>query len=142
MADQHHDTVTQEAQPETGAPEVPTPPRPPKPSDIADLLERVFLMGIGAASITKDRFDELTSEMVERGRVSQSEARKVADWMSETAHRQAAAVERNVGMESRDAVREAGVATKKDIEALQEQILEIKSMIASSRGGASSGSSD
>ncbi len=130
----------QEREPEgtasSGAPTPPTPPTPPRPSDIANLMERVFLMGIGAASITREKIEEFSDELVERGRISQGDAKKVADWMSEQAAKQANAVERTMRSESAVVVSQTGAATKKDIDGLQEQIVELKAMIASMRGGA------
>lgn len=136
MADENtNDTGTQAGAPEPPkAPGVPNVPPPPRPSEVAGLIERVFLMGIGAASITKEKFDDFSNELVERGKVSKSDAKKVTDWMSQQAKGQAEAAERNVTRETEKAIEEAGVATKKDIETLQEQILEIKAMIAGSRG--------
>jgi polyhydroxyalkanoate synthesis regulator phasin len=136
-----------ESAPETApkAPEPPTAegrkmPSPPKPSELAELMEKVFMMGVGAASLTKEKFDALADELVERGKVSRGEAKEVADWMSTQAKQQAKAVETTFSRTTDSAVSEAGVATKKDIEALQEQVLELKAMIASSRGV--SGSAD
>lgn len=138
------DENTNETTAQTGAPEppkgptMPNVPSPPRPSEIAGLLEKVFLMGVGAASLTKEKFDDFTSELVERGKVSQGDAKQVTDWMSEQARTQAAAVEKNMTTQTEKAIQEAGVATKKDIETLQEQILELKAMLASSRGASGS----
>ena len=42
--------------------------------DVAGLVERAFLMGLGVLEITRERVNTLTSDLVERGQMSQSEA--------------------------------------------------------------------
>jgi hypothetical protein len=37
---------------------------------IRDLIERTFLVGMGAAALTKDRVQELVAEFVRRGQLS------------------------------------------------------------------------
>lgn len=140
MSDEVNDTAADAAtEPEaaagasTGA-QGPSIPSPPRPSEIASLTEKVFMMGLGAASLTKEKFDSLADELVERGKVSTGEAREVADWMSRQASKQAEAVESGFARTTDGAMSTAGMATKKDVEELREQIIELKAMLASSRG--------
>ena len=49
------------------------------PFDPAALMENAFLMGIGVMEVTKDKVQGLTDELVEKGRMSDSEAKKVAE---------------------------------------------------------------
>ena len=58
------------------------------PSSAREAAERLFLAGVGVAALTKDRVDELVDALVQKGSLSQTEARGVVDelvgrWRSE-----------------------------------------------------------
>ena len=98
--------------------------------DVAGLVERAFLMGLGVLEITRERVNTMTSDLVERGQMSQSEAKKVADRMSEMASEQQETVRKTVDKETDRFLKASGVATREDVDALKAQIAELKSMIA------------
>ena len=100
-------------------------------TDVAGLVERAFLMGLGVMELTKDRVNNLTKELEERGKMSDSEAKKVADRISEMASEQQESVRKSVDKESDKLLHATGVATKEDVEALREEIAELKALIAS-----------
>ena len=136
MSDEVNDTAADATGPEPAAgASGPSIPSPPRPSEIESLTEKVFMMGLGAASLTKEKFDALADELVERGKVSKGEAREVADWMSRQVNKQAEAAEQGFARTTDGAMSTAGMATKKDVDELREQIIELKAMLASSRGG-------
>lgn len=102
--------------------------------DAVSLAEKFFLAGIGAAEMTRVRFTELADELIKRGQASQSDARKMTDWMAERASEQQEAAAGAVSRESERAMRTFGVATSKDVEELRAQIADLKAMLAESRG--------
>ena len=40
---------------------------------ISELMEKVLLLGVGAASLTKDKVDDLVDELVKRGQMTREE---------------------------------------------------------------------
>ena len=40
---------------------------------ISELLEKVLLLGVGTASLTRDKIDELVDELVKRGQMTREE---------------------------------------------------------------------
>lgn len=104
---------------------------PDEKTDLAGLVERAFLMGLGVLEITKERVTSLSSDLVERGKMSESEAKKVADRISGMAAEQQEAVRKTVDTESDRFLRATGVATKEDVDALKAEIAELKALIAS-----------
>lgn len=100
------------------------------PRDVAGLMENAFLMGIGMLEFTRDKANEMADELIERGKMSQSEAKHVADRISEVATKQQETFRSTVASETDRAMKNAGVATKSEIELLRTEIAELKALIA------------
>jgi polyhydroxyalkanoate synthesis regulator phasin len=105
------------------------------PVDLAGIMEDVFLMGIGVAEVTKDKVTELANEMIERGKMSESDAKKVADKINEVASDQQEAIRKTVTRETDKVIKESNVASKDDVDDLKAQVSELKEMIAKMQGG-------
>ncbi len=99
-------------------------------TDVAGMVERAFLMGLGVMEMTRERMTALTKDLVERGKMSESEAKKVADRIGEMASEQTESVRKVVDKESDRLLHATGVATKEDLEALRAEIAELKALIA------------
>ena len=104
-------------------------------TDVAGLVERAFLMGLGVMEMTRDRVSTLSNDLEERGKMSESEAKKVADRISTLAAEQQETVRKTVDKESDRFLNATGVATKEDLEALRAEIAELKALIASRATG-------
>lgn len=109
-------------------------PKTDKSFDLAGLMESAFLMGLGALEVTRERTSDLTEDLIERGRMSKSEAKQVADRIGEAAEKQQEVVRSAVSREIDRAMKAAGVATHEDLAKLQSEISEIKAMIAKIAG--------
>jgi polyhydroxyalkanoate synthesis regulator phasin len=107
---------------------------PDEKTDVAGLVERAFLMGLGVLEVTREKVTGLTNDLIERGKMSESEAKKVADRITEMASEQQEAVRKTVDTESDRFLRATGVATKEDVDALKAEIAELKALIASRTG--------
>lgn len=101
-----------------------------KEFDFAGMLENAFLMGIGVLEMTREKTNEFADELIERGKMSKSEAKGVADKISEVAEKQQDAMRSTVARETDRAMKTAGVATKADLADLRAEIAELKSMLA------------
>ena len=101
------------------------------PFDPAGLMEKAFLMGIGALDITREKAEGFAADLVERGRMSQSDAKKVADKVSEMAETQQKAVRTTVEKETARVMKTTGVVTKTEVDDLKAQIAELKAMMVS-----------
>ena len=99
--------------------------------DPAGLMENAFLMGIGVLDISREKAEGFAQELIERGKMSQSDAKKVADRVSEMAGTQQEAVRRTVENETAKVMRTSGVATKGEVADLKAQIAELKAMLVS-----------
>lgn len=101
------------------------------PFDPASLVENAFLMGIGVLDVTRERAESFANELIERGKMSQSDAKKVADRVTEIAEEQQEAVRKTVATETEKVMKGSGIATKSEVAELKAQIAELKAMLAS-----------
>ena len=99
--------------------------------DPAGLVENAFLLGIGVLEMTREKTQGLASELIDRGKMSQSEAKKVVDRIGDIAEEQQANVRKTVAEETDRWMKSGGLATKSEVAALHEEIAELKAMIAS-----------
>ncbi len=105
------------------------------PMDPAALVENAFLLGIGVLELTKERTQGLTSDLIEKGKMSQSDAKKVSDTITEIAEKQQETMRETVAEETDKVLKQSGVATKSEVDELKAQIAELKAMLAA-QGGA------
>ncbi len=103
------------------------------PVDVAGVMENAFMMGIGALELTREKVTALTDELMERGRMSQSEARKVAERVTEAAGKQQESLRKTVAEETQRAMQAAGVVTRDEMDALRREIAELKTLLVGRR---------
>ena len=110
--------------------------------DPAGIVEKAFLLGIGVLETTRDKTQELANDLIAKGRVSQGDAKKVADRISEIAEEQQAAMRKTVASETEKAIKASGGVTREDYNTLQAQIAELKEMLRAQKSGAAPAASD
>lgn len=101
-------------------------------SDVG-LIERAFLMGIGAAMLAKDRVQELADELVERGKITRDEAGTLVNRMYAEADDANRTMQQTMAREMERVMGGMGLASAKDIAEIREELTEIKSMLVGQR---------
>ena len=104
--------------------------------DPAGIVEKAFLLGLGVLETTREKTTELANDLIEKGKVSQGDAKKVADRISEIAEESQENMRKTVAAETQKAIKSSGGVTRADYESLQAQIAELKTMLASQKSGA------
>jgi len=99
------------------------------PTDPASLVENAFLLGIGVLEMTKEKTQGLTKELIEKGKMSNSDAKKVTDQISEIATAQQETMRKTVAEETAKAVKAGGGVTRQDYDALKSELDEIKQLL-------------
>jgi polyhydroxyalkanoate synthesis regulator phasin len=97
---------------------------------IRDLIERTFLMGVGAAAFTKDRVQELVDEFVRRGELSSEEGRDMVDRLVSRSRYQARSAVRRYDSTLQGALRDLGLATRRELEDLEMRIRQLEHRLA------------
>lgn len=107
--------------------------KPKAPEAEGGLIEKAFLMGMGAAFFAKDKVEELADEMVKRGKMSREESDSFASRLVNQADTAASTAQKTVTEETAKAVGRMGLASKEDLAKLENELTEIKALIASLR---------
>jgi polyhydroxyalkanoate synthesis regulator phasin len=95
-------------------------------ASVFDTAEKLFLAGVGAASLTKERVEELAEELSKRGSISRSDARQTIDdtigrWRSEAGR----AGER-AGNSLAVVFRELGLVTRREYEEIELRLAQVE----------------
>ena len=100
------------------------------PFDPAGLVEKAFLLGLGVLETTREKSQDFANDLIEKGKLSQSDAKKVSDRISEMAEESQETLRKTVATETEKAIKAAGGVTREDYDKLQAQIAELKTMLA------------
>jgi polyhydroxyalkanoate synthesis regulator phasin len=95
----------------------------------AGFIESVFLLGLGAASATKDAVESLSKDLVERGKMSQQDAQTFAQDLAHRADEATKGLQGVARDQSNKAAGMVGFATKADVARIESDIAEIKTML-------------
>lgn len=111
---------------------------------IRDLIERTFLVGVGAAAFTKDRVQELVEEFVRRGELSNDEGRDMVDRLLARSREQARSAMKKADSSFHGTLRDLGLSTRSEVEDLEARLRQLEhrlSLLEETPGGADGGSS-
>ncbi|MEI7815070.1 MAG: hypothetical protein WCJ13_09795 [Coriobacteriia bacterium] len=108
------------------------------PLDPSSIVEKAFLLGIGVLEMTKEKTQDFAGELIEKGKLSQSDAKKVADKFTELADEQQKTLRKTVATETDKVLKTTGVATKAEMDDLKAQIAELKEMLTAAHKPADS----
>ncbi len=97
---------------------------------IRDLIERTFLIGVGAAAFTKDRVQELVEEFVKRGELSGDEGREMVDRLVARSRDEARSAVRRADSSLQGALRDFGITTRRDLEDLEMRVRQLEHRLA------------
>jgi polyhydroxyalkanoate synthesis regulator phasin len=89
---------------------------------IRDLIERTFLVGVGAAAFTKDRVQELVGEFVRRGELSSDEGREMIERLVARSRDEARSAVKKADTSLKGALHDLGLATRRELEDLEMRV--------------------
>ncbi len=96
-----------------------------------DLVKKAVLTGIGVASLTKDKIEDLANEMVVKGKMTEQEGSKLVQEMLSRAEESRQTVKTQTESLVQSTIAKMQLARIEDIELLQAEILKLREEIAS-----------
>jgi polyhydroxyalkanoate synthesis regulator phasin len=90
------------------------------------LLEQVLLAGLGAASLTKDRVDDLIDSLAERGGISREDAHRAVDDVVARWRGDASRVTERAGTSLQGLLRELGLVLRSEHEELELRVAHLE----------------
>lgn len=96
---------------------------------MGDLLKKGFLLGLGAAVSGKERLTKMLNEQVEKNELTPEQARTVMNNFIEKGEQKKEEWNAKQYDQTQKMAKDLGVATKEDIEALENRIKELETKV-------------
>jgi polyhydroxyalkanoate synthesis regulator phasin len=93
---------------------------------VGQTLERLILLQIGAAAVTRDRVQEIVDSLVEQGRVEREEGRTVVNDMMNRARERSTGARSLVDASLQQGLRRGGLPTRENYEDLLFRIAQLE----------------
>jgi polyhydroxyalkanoate synthesis regulator phasin len=94
-----------------------------------DVLKNMFYIGAGAAFLTKEKLEELRTELIEKGKMTQDEGKQFIDDMVKKSEEAKNQVDQQIHDALTARLKNMDIATGDDIAQLRSQVEELKAMI-------------
>lgn len=94
-----------------------------------EFIKKAMFTGLGLASITKDKVEEVAKEFIEQGNLTEQEGRKLVKEMMEYSEKSRGELEGQVEKYVEKAIDKLDLARKSEIEELKEKILELQQKV-------------
>jgi polyhydroxyalkanoate synthesis regulator phasin len=122
--------------PETSADDLGIEQPQPGGLGIRDLIERTFLVGVGAAALTKERVQGLVEEFVHRGQLTGDEGRELVEQLVARSKTQAQSAFKKADSQLHGAYRDMGLATRRELEDVDFRLRQLEHRIRLLEGAA------
>jgi len=100
-------------------------------SEMSEMIRKMGLFGVGVISLTQEKAEEFTQEMIKKGEISREEGKKfVRDVLSEK-EKQVKDLEDKINENVEKVMKKSGVVMKSDISALEKKIEKLEKTIQS-----------
>jgi polyhydroxyalkanoate synthesis regulator phasin len=100
---------------------------------VTDVFERIFLLGVGVFSLTKEKIESAVEDLVERGKLSKEEGRSLVTELGERGMKEKDAFAGFVSEHARKAIDMANLASKDDVAKLQAEVARLKKDLAAAK---------
>lgn len=100
-------------------------------SDVSDILRKMGLFGIGVISLTQEKIEEFTQEMIKKGEMSKEEGKKFVKEVLSQREKQLKDIEDKINAKVKETIKTSGVAMRSDIGALEKKIEKLEKTIQS-----------
>lgn len=87
-----------------------------------DVLERTLLIGLGLASLTTEKAQELVDDLVQRGKVRREEAHHLVEQLLQRGQATRERLHQTIREEARQVIREMQLVTQDDLAALEAKL--------------------
>jgi polyhydroxyalkanoate synthesis regulator phasin len=104
-----------------------------------DVIKKAVLTGIGIASLTKDKIEDLAKDLVDKGKMSEQEGEKLVQEMLSRAEESRQTVKNQTESLVKNTIDKMHLARMEDIDLLKKEIETLRAEIASLQKSAGQG---
>lgn len=94
-----------------------------------DRIKKTMLAGLGLAFLTKEKLEELSEDLVEKGKLSGKDRKEFMDELSEKAEDARKDVMGQIEKITRDTLQKMNIATRDDFLKLERQLKQLKKAV-------------
>lgn len=98
-----------------------------------DLIKKAVLTGIGIASLTREKVEEFSKELIDKGKLSEQEGEKFVQEMQKRAEESREALKNQTDKFVESALNKMQLAKSSDLEKLQAEIVALRQEIEALR---------
>ncbi len=99
-----------------------------------DLIKKAALTGIGIASLTSEKLEELSKELISKGQLTEQEGQKFLGEMMQKAHESKKAIQAHTEKVVASSLEKMNLASSEDVDQLKGEIEKLREEIASLKG--------
>jgi polyhydroxyalkanoate synthesis regulator phasin len=92
---------------------------------MVDLLKKAIFTGLGLAFMTKDKIEEFSKELVEKGRLSETEGKDFIDELQEKSEEARKKLEEQIQSALNSTLKKMNIATRDDISRLEKRLAKL-----------------
>ena len=100
-------------------------------SEMSEMIKKMGLFGVGVISLTQEKAEEFTQEMIKKGEMSREEGKKFVREVLSEKEKQVKDLEDKINDKVENVMKKSGVVMKSDISALEKKIEELEKTIQS-----------
>lgn len=98
-------------------------------SEMSDMFRKMGLFGIGVISLTQEKVEEFSQEMIKKGELSREEGKKFVQELISEREKQIQELEDKINERVKETIEKSGMVMKSDIIALEKKIEKLEKTI-------------
>lgn len=91
-----------------------------------ELIKKAMLTGLGMASLTKDKIEEIGRDFIEQGKLSQQEGEKLMEELRARAEESKLEIKKQIEQRIEEILKKMDLVRKSDLDELKQQIKELQ----------------
>lgn len=94
-----------------------------------DLMKKAIFTGLGLAFMTKEKIEEFSKELVEKGRLSETEGKEFIDELQKKSDEARKKLEEQIENAVNNTLKKMNIATRDDISRIEKQLAKLATSI-------------
>ena len=100
---------------------------------VADVVRKVALLGVGVASLTREKAEKLTADLVKKGNITQKEGRKLTQELIKKSVATKKDIEKRIDQDLKKAMNSAKFAKESDMKRLEKKVAQLEKKLAAKK---------
>lgn len=100
---------------------------------VVDVIRKIGLLGVGIASLTKEKAEKITSDLVKKGNITQAEGRKLTEDLIKKSISAKKDIETKIDKELKKAMDSAKFAKDSDVKRLEKKIAQLEKKLTAKK---------